>query len=196
MPGASKNSRICSSAAAVRLRKGYPSSRRREIRPALERPGETKRLVEFARDNGDLLTKHEKMRKFCLRALYIGGELPELRAELEKDGPRFRELFTTAVDIDGGPLGPHCFGEARGFVDWRPGGGRFILFVTVLRKSPKGAESQTLRAARTVRTLFKTSKEEFPIFLNSFFACSHELSSRAESRNSRPRQVRRLGCHS
>lgn len=53
---------------------------------ALERTGETKRLVEFARDNGDLAGKSGKMRKSFLRALYIEGELSELRAELEKDG--------------------------------------------------------------------------------------------------------------
>ena len=64
---------------------------------ALERTGETKRLVEFARDNGDLTGKSEKLRKSFLRALYIEGELSELRAELEKDGeaagdPEYREM--------------------------------------------------------------------------------------------------------
>ena len=64
---------------------------------ALERTGETKRLVEFAGDNGDLTGKSEKLRKFFLRALYIEGELSELRAELEKDGeapddPEYREM--------------------------------------------------------------------------------------------------------
>ena len=53
---------------------------------ALGRAGEHERLVEFAGDNGELLEKSEELRKLCLRALYLRGELPELRAELEKDG--------------------------------------------------------------------------------------------------------------
>ena len=64
---------------------------------ALERTGETKRLVEFVRDNGELTGKSEKLRKSFLRALYIEGELSELRAGLEKDGevpddPEYREM--------------------------------------------------------------------------------------------------------
>ena len=53
---------------------------------ALGRAGEHERLVEFARDNGELLGRSEELRKLCLRAFYLRGELPELRAELEKDG--------------------------------------------------------------------------------------------------------------
>lgn len=53
---------------------------------ALGRAEEHERLVEFARDNGELLGKSEELRKLCLRALYLRGELPELRTELEKDG--------------------------------------------------------------------------------------------------------------
>lgn len=53
---------------------------------ALGRAGEHERLVGFAGDNGELLEKSEELRKLCLRAFYLRGELPELRAELEKDG--------------------------------------------------------------------------------------------------------------
>ena len=52
---------------------------------ALEHTGEAERLVEFARENGDLTEKSEELRKLYLRALYLRGELCELRAELEKD---------------------------------------------------------------------------------------------------------------
>lgn len=53
---------------------------------ALGRAGEHERLVEFAGDNGELLGRSEELRKLCLRAFYLGGELSELRTELEKDG--------------------------------------------------------------------------------------------------------------
>lgn len=53
---------------------------------ALGRAGEHERLVEFAGDNGELLGKSEELRELCLRAFYLGGELSDLRTELEKDG--------------------------------------------------------------------------------------------------------------